>query len=240
MKRKITLTILSVIILAIFLFILYQKSTYALDEISAKINSVRLPNNVLIKEYEYSNEYTYYKTKYIKDNIQNIYSKRESNSPGIDNLDVLTIYEYENKKTIDINFIKKVIQVNPIMNNENNNDIYVPNSYTFFDSISQHKLDENLGVYKYCGKENVNGKKCIKISFTDNNEDNIHIDYYYIDLETNLIIKLESYSGKNKNELNLTHTITWEYIFNVVTDNDMVKFDINDYKDYEYYDDFTL
>lgn len=240
MKRKITLTILLVIILAIFLFILYQKSTYTLDEISAKINSVRLPNNVLIKEYEYTDEYTYYKNKYIKDNIQNIYSKRESNSPGIDNLDVLTIYEYENKKTIDINFIKKVIRVDSILNDENNDDIYIPNSYSFFDSISRHESDENLGVYKYCGKENISGKKCIKVSFTDYNEDNIHIDYYYIDLETNLIIKLESYSGKNKNELNLTHTITWEYIFNGVTDNDMVKFDINAYKDYEYYDDFTL
>ncbi len=195
------------------------------------LNSVKLPQNVYIREYECTNEYTYRIDKYIKDSIINIYNIRESFSTNIDNINSLIICK--NQKLIDINYINKIVTIS---NCEENYDMYIPNKYSFFNSVEQHGLYEHLGIYKYCGKENINGKKCIKISFTDNNENSIHIDYYYIDIESNLIIQVQSYSGDNIKELKLIKTINWEYQFDVVTDSDIVQFDINDYQDYEYYE----
>lgn len=209
----------------------YQKFYYSLDEVSNKLNSVKLSQNVYIKEFEYTNEYKYYTNIYIKDNIQNIYYRRDSLSSNIDNINALCIYE--NQKLIDINYIDKIVTTSKV---EENYNLYIPNKYSFFNSVEQHGLNENVGIYKYCGKEKVNGKKCIKISFTDNFENNILIDYYYIDIESNLIIKVQTYSGKNKNTLELIKTITLEYQFDVVTDKDITKFDKNDYQDYEFYE----
>ncbi len=218
-----------VIILVFFYFAI--KNYYTLDEVCNMLNSVKLPSNVYLKECEYSDEYTYYTDIYIKDNIRKSYFKRETSSLDIDNIDAICIYE--NQKTTDINNIHKIITIS---NTENSYDLYIPNKYSFFNSVERHGLDENLGIYKYCGKKDIEGKKCIKISFTDKNENDIYIDYYYIDIESNLIIKFESYSGKNIKELKLIKTITWEYQFNVVKDSDVKKFDINDYQGYEIYE----
>lgn len=230
-KAKVIFLIFIVAIL-IFLWCCYSKLIYyTLDDVSAMLNSVKLPQNVYIREYECTNEYTYRTDKYIKDSIINIYNIRESFSTNIDNINSLIICK--NQKLIDINYINKIVTIS---NCEENYDMYIPNKYSFFNSVEQHGLYEYLGIYKYCGKENINGKKCIKISFTDNNENSIHIDYYYIDIESNLIIQVQSYSGDNIKELKLIKTINWEYQFDVVTDSDIVQFDINDYQDYEYYE----
>ncbi len=215
-----------VAILVLFYFAI--KNYYTLDEVCKLLNSVKLPSNVYLKEYEYSDEYTYYTDIYIKDNIEKSYLKRKTSSLDISDIDAICIYE--NQKTVDIDNINKMVT---IFNDEENNDIYIPNKHSFFNSVEQHGLDENLGIYKYCGKENMEGKKCIKISFTDKKENEINIDYYYIDIESNLIIKFQSYSGENIKELELIRTITWEYQFDVVKDSDIKKFDINDYPGYE-------
>lgn len=232
MKKVSMIFLIFTVTILIFSFIYYQKITYyTLDEVSAMLNSVKLPKNVYIKEYEYTDDYTYYTDIYIKENISNTYHKRESSSTNIDNINSLSIYE--NQKLVDINYINKVVTISNV---DKNYDMYIPNKYSFFNSVEQHGLYEQLGIYKYCGKENINGKKCIKISFIDNNENNIHIDYYYIDIESNFIIQVQSYSGENIKKLNLIKTITWEYQFDVVKDSNIVQFDINDYQDYEYYE----
>lgn len=232
MKKVRVIFLIFTVTILIFSFICYQKITYyTLDEVSAMLNSVNLPKNVYIKEYEYTDDYTYYTDIYIKENISNTYHKRESSSTNIDNINSLNIYE--NQKLVDINYINKVLTISNV---DENYDMYIPNKYSFFNSVEQHGLYEQLGIYKYCGKENINGKKCIKISFTDNNENNIHVDYYYIDIESNFIIQVQSYSGENIKKLKLIKTITWEYQFDVVKDSDIVQFDINDYQDYEFYE----
>lgn len=229
-KKRVIFIFIVIIIISILLCLYYLKSIYyTLDDVSAMLNSAKLPQNVYIKECEYTDEYTYSTDIYIKDNIMNMYNIRESSSENI--VDINSLIIYENQKVLDIDNINKIITVSNV---EKNYDIYNPDKYSFFNSVQQHGLYEHLGIYKYCGKENIDGKKCIKVSFTDNDENSIHVDYYYIDIESNLIIQVKSYSGSNIKELQLIKTKTWEYKFDVVTDSDIIKFDINNYPDYEY------
>ncbi len=230
-KAKIVYLI-SIITILIFVLVCYQKLFfYTLDEVSAMLNSVKLSKNVYIRQNDYTDDYTSCTDIYIKDDIKNTYYRRKSFSSNIDNSNFLSICEAQ--KLIDIDNMNKTVT---IFNVEKNYDMYIPNKYSFFNSVEQHGLYEHLGIYKYCGKENIDGKKCIKISFTDNNENSINIDYYYIDIESNLIIKFQSYVGENIKELKLTKTIIWEYRFDVVTDSDIVRFDVNNYQDYEFYE----
>ena len=74
-------------------------------------------------------------------------------------------------------------------------------------------------------KENVNGKKCIKVSFTDD----VSKYYFYIDLETNFIVKHEAYHGDSKENLEMTVAGIYEYYPNTVTDEQILKFDKNNY-----------
>ena len=58
--------------------------------------------------------------------------------------------------------------------------------------------------------------------------------YLFIDLENSYIIKYEYYEGSNDKELNKIQTETYSYEFNSVTDDNILKFDINNYPDYQY------
>ena len=86
--------------------------------------------------------------------------------------------------------------------------------------------------YEFLGREDINGKKCLKIRFLINDEETRE-DYYYIDLEDNNIIKQEIYTqGYSSNELEKTTELTYTYSYDTLTDNDVKKFDIDDYPDY--------
>lgn len=229
------------IILILFIFtiivlilgsIILPKYIYTLDKVSYMLNSATIPKNVYIHEYFYISDCTTYMDIYVKDNTEYYYQKTISNNPNIDDYNIDMIGIYEGTKDITISNTDKKISVHNI---ENNSSILKnPYKNSFFISVEQHGLYEHLGIYKYCGKGKVNGKKCIKVSMTDNYEDKINIDYYYIDLETNLILKEESYSGYDIKQLELNRINIYEYYFNSVTDSDIPEFDIKNYPDYEY------
>lgn len=231
-KIKIFLILFVLIIILILYFIVLPKCIYTLDKVSSMLNSATIPENVYIHSYSYTSDYTSYRDIYVKDNIEYHYDKAISNNSNIDDYNIDTISIYDGTKTISISNIDKTIFV--FNNTYNVSVLETLSKNSFFTAIEQHGLYEHCGIYKYCRKETVNGKKCIKVSMTDNYDNKINVDYYYIDLETNLILKQEAYSGNNIDELELGRIDTYEYYFNSVTDDDILEFDINDYSDYKY------
>lgn len=231
MKKILLLVLILIIAIFILNFIILPKYIYSLDKVSSMLNSATLPKNIHIHEtYQAIDSTTNYMDIFIKDDIEYSYQKSTSNNPSVDDIDMLSICDKD--KVITIFNKEKIINVHK---NENNpSDFQNPYIDNFFILVEMHGLYEYRGIYKYCGKEKINGKKCIKVSMTDNLENETNVNYYYIDLETNLILKVESYSGNNENELKLYSTASYEYYFNSVTDDDIPKFDINNYPDYQY------
>ncbi len=220
LKKSLILFVVIISILIIFLYI-YQKSTYTVEEISAMLNTTNFPNNIYIKVDTFAgNTDTYSETKefYIKDNFEYIYSLDGNNEE---------IYDLENYKFINIIHKDKVINLyNNIVAPNPNNDL----KGNFFHSLLENKTYSNKGIYKYCGKTTINGKKCIKISMTNDFKLYTEVKYYYIDLETTYIVKNEFYSEGEKIYSQILY-----YEENAVTDEDVQKFDINNYPNYEFF-----
>lgn len=231
-KIKIFFILFVLIIIFILYFIVLPKCIYTLDKVSSMLNSATIPENVYIHCYSYTSSYTSYRDIYIKDNIEYHYDKTISNNSNIDDYNSDGISIYDGTKTISISNIYKTISVHTNVDKSSVLETLSQNS--FFIAVEEHGLYEHKGIYKYCGKETINGKRCIKVSMTDNYDNEVSVDYYYIDLETNLILKQEAYTGNNIDELELGRIDTYEYYFNSVTDDDIPEIDINDYPDYTY------
>lgn len=118
-KAKVLILFFIVVILIVILVCYQELNYYTLDKVSSMLNSVKLPKNVYIKEYESTNDYVYCTDIYIKDDIKNTYYRRKSFSPYIDNINLLSIYD--NQKLIDINYINKTVSIS---NTESNYNIY--------------------------------------------------------------------------------------------------------------------
>lgn len=85
--------------------------------------------------------------------------------------------------------------------------------------------------YSYLGKEKIEEKEYIKFSTEDNN--GISKEIYYVDIINKTVSKIEKYvytwSG-----LELASITNYSYSYNTVTDEDVAKFDVSNYQEYEY------
>lgn len=220
-KIFILIAIVIIFILGIILFFtIAKKQEYNLEKVVSMINSAKIPENAHIKSESFmdSEGITIITDYFIKD--KKIYIKDSST--------VEILRDLENSKEITIINPSKMI----ITSNYNNNmEILGKNIFTTLAELN--KQYENRGIYEYYGEEIVNGKKCIKVSLTDNFSNNISITYFYIDLESNYIVKYETYNGSDVENLNLITKESFEYELNTVTDDDILEFDINNYPDYE-------
>lgn len=245
-KIKKFLIVILIVIIAIIIAIMYiyQKSIYTLDDICQMLNSAefsnnfaqlldskKIPENLKITIYSYSNydHSNFSNTTYILNNT--IYRNAESNE---------YIINYQDATVIEIDHMNKNIFERSLTPQYLNQYIYWWNSHeksSFLSEVEWDGINDTIDSYKYCGKETIKGKECIKVSMTNKTSDGITINYYYIDLETNLIIKYETFSGINKIFLRNYGTTIIDYDFNSVTENDILQFDINNYPDYEYYND---
>ena len=209
MKNKILLTVLIVlilitaVILGIYFYPRYKFSYENVKQmlISQESNFTNLHNK--IEMYSGEDELIGYYDIFIKDHLTYTYQ-----------LDIATnesseIFKNKNDDTYItvINPKKRIIATTiPIYESKNSDG--------FFDKSNQHENNENLGVFKYLGIETVNGKDCLKVSLTNNYPEYQDVDIYYIDLETNLIIKNEFFSSKDQKELVKKHVEVNIYEFN--------------------------
>lgn len=210
--------ILSIILSFSILFIC-PRIKYSLQNVQNLLISQKDMSNIYINKETIQNDKIIYDNEYVKDGF--IYNVSK------DSFQQTLCESFYNPDTNE-----KIV----VLNNENK----ILMSKSFEDMILSEasnfiNLSQNSNYhYKYIGKENINGNKCLKVSLTNSLEDKISIDYYYIDLESKYIIKNESYEGSDLNNLEKTLETNYTYINDVVVDADIYKFDTNNYINFEY------
>lgn len=209
------------LIVVIFLIVLFSftlniifKSKYSRNNLLDLVTKSSIPNNIYIENMIYNNNINRGIAKfYIKDNKEYLYQENE-NQEKIE----LFVNNEDNTSVIVLHSEKIITQ-----NNNIDND---------FDSALQPLKDNLLDglnnsmqyKYKYCGKEIVNEINCIKISLT-NNENNENYNYY-IDENTGYILQYENETSKTKE--------IYKYNINSVTDEQLKLFNIDNYSDYTF------
>lgn len=204
---------LLVIFIIIAVIYTYQQKSYSLEKVIDLVNSNNvLPENIHIEKITYENEAEIANFNvYVKDNW--IYSIQNDNSAeSLTN--ILT-----NEEILIIHSDKKIFS----HKNDTVKSSLIP--------LINHNKNS---IYKFCGREEIDEKDCIKISLTTKYEDKIEIEHYYIELENNYIIKHESLEGRNIDEIKNKYTETYTYSFNTVTDDNILEFNKDNYPDYQY------
>lgn len=132
---------------------------------------------------------------------------------------------------------------------KNGEKIYVSNSMKYIQVIKGEQISElefiyallkgNSMKYKYIGEEDINGHSCYVFTLTQtqettDSEDKTsyvieYTDKYYIDKETGLVIQEEKKQSDKEDILKRIY----HYTFDVVTDEDVKKVNLEDYPDYE-------
>lgn len=216
MKKKLFL-IFIIIIVFILLILSFRNSKPDLATILNK--TVKIPDNVYIKEEMINNANTTTTTNtYKKDNI--IYQHIE-NDDSTANQDIL--FDFNTYKEIIVDNLSKTIDAFEIAD-----DSYSPLTDIF---ISFNELSkEELKKYKYEGEETINGNNCVKISLTQNS---YNITYFYIATDTGLLYQKEE--GQYYNDaFALYYKYNYTYSYNTVTDDDILVFNAENYPDYTY------
>lgn len=216
---KIIFTILLCLIIIIIINIGYVKTKYSLNNIIKTIENVNLSNNIHIyKKINDLNGNTDYKI-YIKNDIIKISQKTNYFDNTNENID---FDEYITKDSIiTVNHNSKLLSEDKFefksLKDYLNNSSYSGNSY-----FLQLTNKDNY-KFKYLGKINIDEKDCLKFSII-----NINYTYiFYMELESNLIIKTEEYINKDNT---LYSTTNYNYDLNF---NDSIEINnLNNYKDY--------
>ncbi len=209
MSKKILLILTIIILLICISLYIFFNNTYSLKRTQNLIEKNNNINNYCITENFYKNGNQIGYTKfYRKDG--NIYVDQNDDIQG----KAETFYDIDtNKKIIILHNNKSITNVN-----DNNNNLENP-------IITEFKESANNGIYKYYGKEDLDLSKCIKVGFSMDNQ----IKYYYIDLKTNNIVKTEIYENSDEKLVTI-----YNYEYNSVENNEILKFNIDNYPDYTY------
>lgn len=222
MNKKFFLIILLIISIFFCVFI-FNKNYYSLNEVKLLISQKNiLPKNLHIigTYYDETNMQIASFDTYIKNNL--IYTSQYNN-----------IQKYAETLTDINNYNINIIHDTKNIIYETNYKYTYNGILTIEDAILFKKINKNT-FYKYCGKEKIENINCIKFSLFINNYDNVELTYYYIDLINGNIIKLENYIGNTLDSITLKSSANYKYIYNSVSDANILNFDKNNYKDYEY------
>lgn len=174
---------------------------------------LEIPNNIYVKEEMINKANTTTTTEtYKKDNI--IY-QHVKNDDIPETQDI--IWNYETKKIIEIESLFKNIHTSDLLDDT-----------TPLDDIF---ISFNLEDYKYLGQENINGKNCYKFSLSRSLN---NLTYFYVGTDDNLLYQMEE-GQYFEDKFNLYYKHTYSYSFDTVTDEDILKFDENNYPDYTFH-----
>lgn len=217
--RTAIIIVICIMMLITIIYFIYEKLDYTLSEVEELLNYPQNVSNMHITiTGNIDNESTYTEI-FMKDNFYYVIYKDTSSSK----ISHESFYNPETLEQIDVDLEQKGILETPDTSLE---DLYF---FTFNEDFVNSKI--NATEYKYLGKEDVNGKKCIKVRFTIENN-GIMEDYYYIDLDNNNIIKHETYSQNYSGKFEKNTELIYTYTYDTLTDNDVKRFDIDDYPDY--------
>lgn len=127
-------------------------------------------------------------------------------------------YNINNYRIMDKIYFRDniILNKNAIYDVESIEDFYMFNKYN-------NLINYDHFYYEYLGKENYNGKKCIIVSLCLTENDFYESYNLWIDLKKGVVVKEEHYyNPKNNNKPIMPETtITYDYQYDVVTDEDM-------------------
>ena len=213
-----------IIILLIGIINILKRDEISFDESLNLINTEITDNNMSLKINSKGIDENYLEEYYIKDKLA--YEKFYVNDEKIQEI----TFNFETKEQVNIFHNSKEIYLYKLGEQESN---IISNKLDYYKGLISKSLENS---YKYYGKENINNNEVIKFSvdFEENffvNIENTRRLYFYINEENKSIEKIEHYNiVNNKEELVLTDNFIYSY--NTVTDENILKFDINDYPDY--------
>lgn len=225
MKKVKFLLILIFVIFAIVLIYFYSRPKYSFDDIVQMLDKTdEISDNMSIKiETLYVDGRMYTNEIYAKYNI--IYNHQEV----IENDEITyasdEIWNYLDKSIITILHNNKLIYNEKIKGNGKSNPL--TNEAMGF---SRDLKSTRKRFYKYYGVTEIEEQEFLK--FSTESEDGTAKEYYYICLENENLLKMETYWN---DEHRSTTTVTYSY--DTVTDDDILKFDSNNYPDYQYTND---
>lgn len=219
LKTSIIILVFIIILVALIYFI-YEKLDYTLSEVEELLNSPKSTSNMHVVIDGIENNESTYTEIFMKDNFYYVIYKTNKSA----NISQECYYNPETLELINVDQEQEGILETPSSSEEN---------LSFLTANEDFINSKNYASeYKFLGREDINGKKCLKIRFLINDEETRE-DYYYIDLEDNNIIKQEVYTQSySSSELKKTTELTYTYSYDTLTDNDVKKFDIDDYPDY--------
>ena len=224
MKKKIKILIIVILIIMLFaLCKLLKRDEISFDESLILINT-EITDNMSLKINSIGIDENYLEEYYIKDKLA--YKNFYANNENIQEF----IFNFETKEQVNIFHNSKEIYLYKLEEQEAN---IILNKLDYYKELISKSLENS---YKYYGKENINNNNVIK--FSVDFEENFFVTienprrlYFYINVENNSIEKIEHYNiVNNKEELVLTDNFIYSY--NTVTDENILKFNINDYPDY--------
>lgn len=213
MKRnvKVVILILLFIMVIIILRNIVNKPDYSKEEIISMLN-IKVTENMYFKfERIYEDKKT--------SNIIEMYAKDDKlykHEKSID-IDQEFLFDFENKTEKIVDNKTKTFHIYPT--DDSMNPLIIKLNST------KELLEKSKEKYKYYGKELVEEKECIKFSLSNKNIETI----YYLDVDNSCIIKIEYYDNMKKKSEDL-----FTYTYDIVTDENISDFDINNYPDYEF------
>lgn len=196
---KFLLIIIFTILILYFGYQEFLQFKYPLHKISNLINHSTLPDNVYIHHEENHGTFQFIRDTYIKDGIVNDYQKSTHTLQPNQNTNFLIIID--NNKNYLIDYSNKTInEYEENLNIDERKSYY--HSYsatnTFYSLVQYRAEKDHQEIYKYLGKETINGKRCYKFSFTTHDNTYYSKTVFYLDIETNLILQVDYYDSPNR------------------------------------------
>lgn len=222
MKKKLLVTIIVFFILSCA-FIIYNAffdTKYSLENVKKIVAlSFDEKNNVFLKK------------EYIDENRELVYTEYHYKKDGkiyIKSLmkDVIVgeVFVFEDLN-INVNYFNKMIVKSKQIDSEK---IKPEENNSFYIAVKNNELYSHLGVYDFIKTEFIDGHYCIKVSIKNNyEENNCEIIYYWIDVKTGNILKMENYKNDK-----YAYAYIYTYEDGIVSDDDIKEYEENKYTDF--------
>ena len=237
-KRKIIITLISIAIIVLVVILFYTKSNNYMSkrDIQKLYNNASKYTNIhYVKEEKSANldlseSYTIYEDYYCKDNI--VYEKNTNENGEIFSI---SYTNYNDNEAITISNKEKTIYIYDISNvlEKNRNQLFKNKFLNLQSNFKNEKIYKS--IYKYEGKEKINNIETYKVIH------NIVSEFYkedlihWIDKDNGLILREEGiiyFYDESIDNHNQKFTRNYSYDFNIVTDEDIKRPNLAEYKDY--------
>lgn len=197
---------MSIIIILLVLVVLLV----SLVMLAKYINSKKYMINLLAKGVNSVNYVSHYDEciSYVKGNIEKVVYQNGD----------ITYYDYTKNENIAIDVENKEITLSDI--NENSGP-----------QISKYKDDFEKNEYKYRGIKEVNGNECFVVDLYDKSEETYLLKRIYIHKKLGVIERINYYTVSNGIE-KLTSKTDYNMHTGEVSEQDIIKPDINEYEGY--------